>query len=143
MNNDTRKLTCFRTSTIAFTGIPRKNLSFQNVIIPIIAIQNIILEIPETFNITFFTDHKEIYYESHGQNFAYQLGCGSICKYRFFSLKYDKLITQYNSMAVICEQMIENFGSVKIENIYNQFAQQFSTAQPYPMYTKFSQIVVI
>lgn len=80
-------------------------------------IQNITSEFSETFNITTFTDHKEIYsyYESHELVKTSHINWNLVAyiNINILTLKYDKLITQYSSIGTICKQMTDNFGSVK------------------------------
>lgn len=91
-------------------------------------------EAQENYNITTFPDHKGFYYESHGMiktshtkwNLVTYVDIGIL------TTKYDKLMTQYSEMETICKQMIANFGNAEIENICNQFVNQFSTTtRPY------------
>lgn len=99
----------------------------------ILTIQNLTADNPKNFNVTTFNDHKGLYYESHGLIRTSHINWDLVvyANIDLLTLKYDKIITQYNSMGEVCKfvptQMTNNFGNLEIENTCNQFMQQFSS----------------
>jgi hypothetical protein len=119
---------------MVFLEVFQKNPSFTKILILIMWIWDSTTVAQENFNITTFPDHKGFYYESHGMVKTSHIKWDLVTYVDIGTLttKYDKLITQYNEMGTICNQMIENFGNAEIESICNQFIHYFSTTtQPY------------
>lgn len=138
MNNEIRKLICFRTSKMETTGNFNKGPSLPKIltitIIMMMMIQSTMSNTTDNVNITTFSNHKGIYYESHGSVSTSHMNWDLVVYVNvdILTSKYNKLMAQYKSMEEICKQMVENFGSVEIENTCNQFVQQFSaTTLPY------------
>ena len=104
-------------------------ISFQSIVIMTMTIQNLTADKSTNFNVSTFNDHKGLYYESHGLIRTSHANWDLVIytNIDLLTLKYDKIIAQYNSMGQVCKQMTNNFGNVRIENICNQFIQQFSS----------------
>lgn len=84
----------------------------------------------EAFKVEPFSNHQGIYYKSHGSVKMTQLSWDLIAyvDLAVYTSKYQLIMTQYNSTSQICEKMIQNFGSVEIENTCQQFLKEFSQA---------------
>ena len=87
-----------------------------------------------TFNLTLFTNHQGLYYESHGNTRISHITWDLVTflDFKLITSKYASILAQYEATKHICDQMSDTFGSTEIDKTCVAFIQQFKQAtSPY------------